>query len=278
MQSRNSANSQGIDISHHNGYVDWQKVSNTNIKFVIMKASESTRTVDDKLTENYEGARSVGLPVGFYHFAHVSNDPIKEANFYLSIVEGLTVDLWHVLDLENGSLDDGGYSKAYVSDWARQWLKRVTECTGKAPMIYTGGSFARTYLESDLSVYPLWVAHYGTDTPMSNPVWSAWTIFQYSESGHIDGIADNAVDLNEFHCDINEFMKKSEVTEDESNMPMKLEDWQWKMLYDVMGAAYNVDKLNWDWMQKVVDKTLTASELAFINTVLDGRIDRNIQV
>lgn len=66
--------------------------------------------------------------------------------------------------------------------------------------------------------------------------------------------------------------------EDEDNMPMKLEEWQWDMLYKVMGEAYNADQLGWNWMQKIVDRTLTAAELAFLNTVLDGRIDRNIEV
>lgn len=65
---------------------------------------------------------------------------------------------------------------------------------------------------------------------------------------------------------------------DEDNMPMKLEEWQWDMLYEVMGKAYNVDQLTWNWMQKVVNRTLTATELAFLNTVLDGRIDRKLEV
>lgn len=68
------------------------------------------------------------------------------------------------------------------------------------------------------------------------------------------------------------------VLEDESNMPMKLEQWQWDMLYQVMGKAYNTAQLDWDWMQKIVEKKLTAAELAFLNTVLDARIDRNIEV
>ncbi|MFD0680506.1 MULTISPECIES: glycoside hydrolase family 73 protein [unclassified Paenibacillus] len=68
------------------------------------------------------------------------------------------------------------------------------------------------------------------------------------------------------------------VEEDETNMPMKLEQWQWDMLHQVMGKAYNADQLDWNWMQKIVDRTLTASELAFLNTVLDGRIDRKIEV
>jgi hypothetical protein len=61
-------------------------------------------------------------------------------------------------------------------------------------------------------------------------------------------------------------------------MAMKLEQWQWDLLYKVLGTAYNAKQLKWDWMQKIVDKTLTASELAFLNTVLDGRVDRSIKV
>lgn len=75
-----------------------------------------------------------------------------------------------------------------------------------------------------------------------------------------------------------EYDECTTTEEDNDNMPMKLEQWQWDMLYQVMGKAYNVDQLEWDWMQKIVDKTLTAAELAFLNTVLDGRIDRNINV
>lgn len=77
---------------------------------------------------------------------------------------------------------------------------------------------------------------------------------------------------------VNEFNECQQAEEDTDNMPMKLEQWQWDMLYEVMGKAYNEDQLNWNWMQKILDKTLTAAELAFLNTVLDGRIDRNIEV
>jgi hypothetical protein len=65
---------------------------------------------------------------------------------------------------------------------------------------------------------------------------------------------------------------------EEEDVPMKLEEWQWDMLYQVMGKAYNVDQLDWDWMQKIKDRTLTATELVFLNTVLDARIDRKIEV
>ncbi|NHN28600.1 DUF1906 domain-containing protein [Paenibacillus agricola] len=104
-------------------------------------------------------------------------------------------------------------------------------------------------------------------------------IYQYQNDIVVNGIG---VDLNEGYG--NEGWWHIEAAEpignegDESNMPMKLEPWQWDMLYKVMGTAYNADQLDWDWMQKIVDQALTTSELVFLNTVLDGRVDRQIEL
>jgi hypothetical protein len=107
----------------------------------------------------------------------------------------------------------------------------------------------------------------------------ASNIYQYQNDITLNGIG---VDLNESYGNEGWWNTNDtqpiEIEEDESNMPMKLEQWQWDMLYKVLGTAYNANKLSWDWMQKIVDKTLTATELAFLNTVLDGRIDRGIDV
>ncbi|SDD75872.1 Mannosyl-glycoprotein endo-beta-N-acetylglucosaminidase [Paenibacillus sp. UNCCL117] len=66
--------------------------------------------------------------------------------------------------------------------------------------------------------------------------------------------------------------------EDEMSQPMKLEPWQWELLYEVLGKAYNEDRLDWSWLQKIKDRTMTATELVFVNTVLDGRLDRKLDV
>ena len=62
-------------------------------------------------------------------------------------------------------------------------------------MIYSGASFAKTYLGRELGQWPLWIAHYGTNKPMGNDTWDEWAVFQYTSTGTIDGIAGN-VDLN----------------------------------------------------------------------------------
>ncbi|MEK3915137.1 DUF1906 domain-containing protein [Paenibacillus sp. FSL H7-0331] len=100
-------------------------------------------------------------------------------------------------------------------------------------------------------------------------------IYQYQNDITLNGIN---VDLNESYGKEGWWNTNEIPEEDEMNMPMKLEQWQWDMLYQVLGAAYNADQLSWEWMQKIVDKTLTVTELVFLNTVLDGRVDRGIKV
>lgn len=103
---------------------------------------------------------------------------------------------------------------------------------------------------------------------------------EYHVIGHRDVSKAKPACPGEYFPFVRLYVELSEKIEEDEGMekPMQLEQWQWDMLYKVMGTAYNKDQLVWDWMQKIVDKTLTASELAFLNTVLDGRVDRGIKV
>ncbi|SFK89581.1 protein of unknown function [Paenibacillus sp. 1_12] len=103
----------------------------------------------------------------------------------------------------------------------------------------------------------------------------AMNIYQYQNDTTLNGII---VDLNESYGKEGWWNTNQIAEEDEMNMPMKLEQWQWDMLYQVLGSAYNANQLSWEWMQKIVDKTLTVTELVFLNTVLDGRVDRKIKI
>lgn len=75
------------------------------------------------------------------------------------------------------------------------WLDEVERLTGQKAMIYTGASFARSYLGKVLSKWPLWIAHYGATTPMANSTWNEWAVFQYTSEGSVPGITGN-VDVN----------------------------------------------------------------------------------
>jgi GH25 family lysozyme M1 (1,4-beta-N-acetylmuramidase) len=273
MQTRNSGNAQGIDVSRWQGPINWQAVKHAGIQFVMMKATEGTHRVDPNLHQNYRGAKDAGIPLGFYHFAHVSNDPVKEAEHYLLTVSGLEAELWHVLDMEHGSLDGSPYTKSQVSEWSRLWLNKVQECTGKMPMIYTGASFAGTYFEADLCTYPLWVAHYGTNTPMSNPVWDRWTVFQYSETGRVDGISGH-VDLNELDGNLDQHLYR---TKGEDRRVKFTDEWQWGGLTSALHGLYEKSVsgelehplvTDYKWAAQAYNREMKLDDLAWLAVVL----------
>ncbi len=78
-----------------------------------------------------------------------------------------------------------------------EFLEEVKRLTGKEVAVYTYTSFANNNLDSRLSSYPVWIAHYGVNTLGANNIWNEWVGFQYSENGSVAGVSGG--------CDMNEF-------------------------------------------------------------------------
>ena len=204
MQSRSEKNVLGIDISHHNGVVNWKQVANAGYKFAYLKLTEGKSYIDKTTYNNYIGAKNAGLRVGFYHFAHPTNDPIAEVEFFLKKLGDMKADLPHCLDLE----ESNGLSKAKVAAFALKWMEYLQQKTGITPVLYTGYSFLDNFTKN-MAKYPLWVARYsgsnrvkGFNSPGSSTIWSSWAMFQFTDSGKVSGIKGN-VDINEM--DLNFF-------------------------------------------------------------------------
>ncbi|MFS1519409.1 GH25 family lysozyme [Bacillus sp. SCS-151] len=195
MQQRNPANNvKGIDVSHWQGNIDWNKVKSDNIEFAYIKASEGTTFVDSNLENNYNNAKQAGIKVGFYHFGTPSQSPLDEASWFLNVTSNYHNDLPHVLDIEQNNQ----LSKAQITQYCEQWLSSIEERSNYQPILYTYSSFAKSYLESTLGKWPLWIAQYEVEKPNDNEIWDSWAIFQYTDSGTINGITGN-VDMNEMN-------------------------------------------------------------------------------
>ncbi|MFL1672436.1 GH25 family lysozyme [Paenibacillus dendritiformis] len=215
MQARSTSNIKGIDVSHHNGVIDWSKVVSDGVKFVYIKASEGVGYTDPKLKTNASGSNSVGLKTGYYHYARpeTGNSAQAEAKSFVEAVKSLpaTLPYPYVLDIEGAASRLG---KAALTKWSVEWLEEVKRLTGREVMVYTGASFARTYCGPELGRYPLWVAHYGgVNTPMSNTTWSKWAVFQFTETGQVAGI-NGKVDINVMEAD---FMSEKRKTDYEGH-------------------------------------------------------------
>ncbi|MDQ0719825.1 lysozyme [Paenibacillus sp. W4I10] len=256
MQARKAGNAQGIDVSHHNGNIDFKKVAADGISFVFVKATQGKSFRSAKFLQFVRDAKAAGLLVGAYHYVDDSAGSVDVAkaeaqNFYRAIQDAGGIgkfDLPPVMDYESNK---NGYSKATITAVAKMFLEEIHKLTGIKPLVYTYPAFISNF--SGLSSYPLWIARYSNQTPADASGWTRWDFWQYSDGAaggylprgnrKVDGI-NGAVDLNEFDGTVAElkakYSKKSEpVKEDKPvtqerdiNVPSKWAETTWKEVTD----------------------------------------------
>lgn len=195
----------GIDVSHHNGNIDWGRVEEAGVEFAFIKATEGASFVDSKFKSNFASAKAHDLLVGAYHFFQPNVAVEKQVdNFCRVYGVARNGDLPPVLDVENESLWKG-VSKKRAADLVISWITGVRARLGEhvQPIIYASSAFVGDVLGADprLKEYPLWVANYTRATkPRLPKPWSFWTFWQYTEDGRVAGIS-GAVDINRFNGD-----------------------------------------------------------------------------
>jgi lysozyme len=168
----------GQDVSNHQPDHDWTA---SPAGFGIVKATEGTSFKDRSFARHWKALDAKGIVRGAYHFAHPGNDPVAEAEHFLSVVNSQPAEEGDLLVLDLEVTD--GQSPSEVNAFAKKWLSHVEKKTGTKPFIYSGRNFADENLKG-LSKYPLWVAHYGIEKGSVTPPadWKTWTIHQYSDS------------------------------------------------------------------------------------------------
>lgn len=192
------ADALGIDISHwqsqNKPVINWQTVKDVaRVGYVFIKATEGLFEIDDFLLSHRDGARSVSLPYGFYHYARISSGA-AQADFFLAALGADTGLLPLVIDYEEGapSLFE-----------LRRMVDRLRErVPGKEIMIYTraskwaemGGGNSNSPDFSDCS---LWVSHPNAATPILPVGWQEYAFWQMNWQSRIPGITGD-VDINKF--------------------------------------------------------------------------------
>lgn len=192
----------GIDVSHWQGRIDWDKVARSGVQFVVAKATEGTWMVDPEYERNRTLARKAGLWFTAYHYANPSRRPgdaVREADWFLRHARLRGTDLLPALDLE----EDGGLTPAELERWTLQWMRRVETRLGVKPMLYTSPGFWSGWVDDSTDLaragfHTLWLSHWGTRTPwIPADGWSGrgWTFWQWTDVGRVRGIS-GSVDRN----------------------------------------------------------------------------------
>lgn len=184
---------QGIDVSHYQGVVDWQKVADAGMAFAFAKATDGITYTDPEFATNWSGMHAVGLLRGAYHFFEPNDDATSQAQHFLATVQLAAGDLPPVLDVET----TGGVANAQIWSGVSTWLQVVEKETGRQPLIYTAPGFWNGH-QPDLALtkYPLWLADYASQ-PTLPTGWTSWLFWQSSQTGTVAGVT-GSVDLDTF--------------------------------------------------------------------------------
>lgn len=209
MQARNSNNAQGIDISHHNGAVDWAKVAADGISFAFLKASEGQSYRDDTFAGHLKAVRAAGVLIGAYHFVNAKSEAearAEAANFAGAIAAAGGMDLLDLPPVMDYESNPGKLSKAQINAVAEAFLTELERLTGVKPMIYTGNSFAANF-GTNLGAYKLWIARYSSTPPTDVAAWGKWTFWQYSDgaAGGVRASGGRKVAGTSGYVDLNEY-------------------------------------------------------------------------
>ena len=211
--SGNPLRVRGIDVSYYQGTIDWPAVAATDIRFAVVRLSDGVGTRDSQFVRNWQESSRAGLIRGFYQYFRASAGGAAQAQLAverLAEAGGFqSSDLPPVLDIE--TLD--GRTAAQVAAEATIWVAAMREATGKEPIIYTGAYFwDDNGLPDSLNTQPLWTANYTTNPcPWTSDSWGNWTLWQYSDTGTVSGIA-GPVDLDYFAGTLDDLQRFANAT------------------------------------------------------------------
>ena len=192
----------GVDVSHHQGSIDWEKVKAAGYDFAIIRigyrgyGQEGNVCKDKQFSENIKNAQAAGLDVGVYFFAQAINEEeaFEEAQFVLNNLEGEVLQLPVVYDpesiLDTEARTDNVSGEQFTKNTII-FLNTIKDA-GYEPMVYCNMLWEAYELDLEqISEYPIWYADYELkpQTPYHFEFW------QYTSKGHVDGILGN-VDLN----------------------------------------------------------------------------------
>lgn len=178
----------GVDLSAHNGDVDFDRVASDGISFALLKATEGTDFKDSRFAENYDRARNVGLRVGAYHFFRFDTDGRLQAINLLHSVRNREVDFPLVIDVEEWGNPDAIATSEIVGR-LRDMISHL-RYFGRDVMIYTNKDGYERFVRGNFDDYPLWLCSFTEIDPTIN-----WHLWQYTHRGRVAGVGGN-VDIS----------------------------------------------------------------------------------
>ncbi len=200
----------GIDVSYHNLDIDWQAVKDSGIQFAIIRTSYGwelwDKQTDRKLRDNINGAKSVGMPIGAYHYSYATTqeEALKEADFFITRLRWTQWEYPVFFDFEDRC--QKSLSPEQKSDIIVTFINRLRQA-GYYAGYYTFLNRQRYELDmSKLQGQNLWVAHWSPTCDCQVP----YGMWQYTSDGSVNGI-NGRVDMNYCYVDYPTIIKNNHL-------------------------------------------------------------------
>lgn len=188
----------GIDVSKHNGSINWSAVKAAGIDYAIIRVgyrglSAGGLYEDPMFTQNIQGALAAGMKVGVYIFSQAitETEAQEEAHYIASRISGYNITLPVVIDYEYGNNHSGRLAEANLSSDAATAVVNAfcvsVKNYGYTPMVYANKSMLQSDIRGTVldDYYKIWLANYTTETTYGGDYY-AW---QYSSKGSVNGIS-----------------------------------------------------------------------------------------
>ncbi len=186
----------GMDVSGHQGDVDWKSAWDKGARFSYVKATEGTHYRNPKFGQQYGGSYDVGMIRGAYHFALPDRSSgSAQANFFVDNGGGWSADgktLPPALDVEYNPYGDTCYNmdQTTMTAWVKSFSDTVFARTKRHPTIYTSTKWWNKCVGGSVKFgdhNPLWIAHYSSELGPLPVGFDFHTIWQWQAAGHFPG-------------------------------------------------------------------------------------------
>jgi lysozyme len=180
----------GIDVSHHQGEIDWGRVARDDVSFAYIKATEGGDFIDERFGENWIGAERAGLDRGACHFFTLCRSGDVQASHFLRTLPEDPGELVPAVDLELAGNCADRPDRGTVLREINEFLTLVERDTARRMLLYLAEDFESLYAVRDVLDRGLWHLQF-----LRRPHVEGWVVWQVMGFAHIEGIRGD-VDLN----------------------------------------------------------------------------------
>jgi len=183
----------GLDVSHHQGDVDWSEVASAGASFAFIKASEGGDFVDAKFDRNWRSARAAGLAAGPYHFFTFCSAGVQQAEHFLKTAPPSEDSLPPVVDVEFVGNCRTWTDLVSVRTELARFIAEVERAWGIRPILYTTPDALERVVGDVCSDCPIWIRSVFWEP--APEAYRRWRIWQFSDNSRFLGI-QGPVDRN----------------------------------------------------------------------------------